>query len=646
MAKRNRSSRRPQDWKRGQVHIATFGGGDGLRRISTVSNAGTTGVPTVVLTAAYNAASSRTQLKATIASTLDFQNDYTFDNLQRQTRVEQVGQSGGNTVASKRLNYAYNAASFVTSVERQYKPSGTWTEVATSAFTFDDLDRLTGIDHKKSGTSLFTPYAYTYDRIDRITGITSQDGTVTYAYDPTSQLTSADYSYQTDQSFSFDANGNWNMSGYSTGTNNQMTSDGVYNYEYDDEGNLTKRTKISDGSYTEYAWDHRQRLTSLTNRNSSHTILSSVTYTYEAFNRRVQKSFDADGSGGGAAVPTNFVYDVSGTSVLLEFGGTSNLLRRNLWAEPLDQLFAVETAANATTWGLSDISRTVRDIIDNVAAVQNHLKFDANANVTSETASAVDYLMGFGGMVRDEETGLSYAWHRYQQNGHWLNEDPILFLAGDSNLQRVTGNDQVNKIDPTGLISQRELERLMELLNHDSFRVRDDAARELGVAITTLRDIEMLEDLRRNTSLTLDQRGVIERIRDLTMTRLSRTTGETTIFVPVPLGIPALDRPVVERQAVLLQGQIGATARPITSESLGITPLGTRLQEEFRSQLIADLTAFHRAAIEGQEVAVSFTIEYDVRARGHEVTVTLTPAPTETIAYDSTMYHYLIEERR
>ena len=29
------------------------------------------------------------------------------------------------------------------------------------------------------------------------------------------------------------------MTGYSTGTNNQLTNDGTYTYEYDDEGNRT-----------------------------------------------------------------------------------------------------------------------------------------------------------------------------------------------------------------------------------------------------------------------------------------------------------------------------------------------------------------------------------------------------------------------
>jgi hypothetical protein len=43
----------------------------------TVSNSGTSGVPTVVLTSAYDASSNRTSLNSTIAGTADLKNDYT-----------------------------------------------------------------------------------------------------------------------------------------------------------------------------------------------------------------------------------------------------------------------------------------------------------------------------------------------------------------------------------------------------------------------------------------------------------------------------------------------------------------------------------------------------------------------------------------
>jgi len=64
----------------------------------------------------------------------------------------------------------------------------------------------------------------------------------------------------TDEAHSFDANGNLNSTGYTVGTNNRITTDGTYNYEYDDEGNLSKRTHISSGNYEVYDWDHRNRL--------------------------------------------------------------------------------------------------------------------------------------------------------------------------------------------------------------------------------------------------------------------------------------------------------------------------------------------------------------------------------------------------
>ena len=38
---------------------------------------------------------------------------------------------------------------------------------------------------------------------------------------------------------SHDSNGNRTNTGYSTGTNNQLSSDGTYNYLYDANGNMT-----------------------------------------------------------------------------------------------------------------------------------------------------------------------------------------------------------------------------------------------------------------------------------------------------------------------------------------------------------------------------------------------------------------------
>jgi RHS repeat-associated protein len=87
-----------------------------------------------------------------------------------------------------------------------------------------------------------------------------------YSYDNTNQLTAADHDAQTDESYTYDANGNRTGAGYQTGFNNQLATDGAYTYRYDAEGNRTARIKLSDGTYTQYIYDHRNRLVSVGER--------------------------------------------------------------------------------------------------------------------------------------------------------------------------------------------------------------------------------------------------------------------------------------------------------------------------------------------------------------------------------------------
>ena len=296
---------------------------DNLGRVLTVDNNGTSGVPRVILTSAYDVVGNRTSLSASVAGTADFLNTYTHDALDRLTRVDQTGQTGGNTVSEKRVDLAYNAIGQYTSIAR-YKDTdgGTAHEVATAGYSYDTLGRLTGLAYTKGGSNLFTPYSWTYDSLSsggmgfdgsatvsdprvaataaaavfdalgRITQMVSQDGTSTYGYDSKSQLTSADHSYQSDETYTFDNNGNRTMSGYQTGTDNRLTNDGTYSYTYDAEGNRLTRTKTATGEVTEYTWDYHNRLTKVTEKNSQGTVTQVVEYIYDVFNRRIGRKID------------------------------------------------------------------------------------------------------------------------------------------------------------------------------------------------------------------------------------------------------------------------------------------------------------------------------------------------------------------
>ncbi|MCI0564094.1 MAG: hypothetical protein MN733_36930, partial [Nitrososphaera sp.] len=66
----------------------------------------------------------------------------------------------------------------------------------------------------------------------------------------------------TGSGYSYDANGNRNMSGYQTGVANRVTTDGVKTYTYDAEGNVTQTTVGSAGATWVYTFDHRNQMVS------------------------------------------------------------------------------------------------------------------------------------------------------------------------------------------------------------------------------------------------------------------------------------------------------------------------------------------------------------------------------------------------
>jgi len=467
---------------------------DALGRLTGVDNAGTPGAPNVVLSAAYDAAGRRTQLSATIDGTADFLNTYQFDNLGRVTRVEQTGQ-GGNAVAEKRVDISYTDRGQFASITR-YEDLAATLSVAETTYTYDSAGRLTNLDHStlNSQPSTLAAYSWTYDAAGRITSATTPDGTTTYSYDSTGQLVGADHSYQADESYSYDANGNRTMAGYQTGTNNQLLSDGTYNYQYDAEGNRTKKTNIATGETVQYNWDHRNRLTKVTFKDGAGTVTKVVEYDYDVFNRRIAKRVDDDGDGT-VDRSYRFVYDSSGKldpgtgvpldDVVLVFedpdGSGSQpfaLSSRLLHGPAIDQIFASESATGEILWALADHQGTVRDWVTYDAAsdttgVVHHLKYDSFGRITAiedgsgnpaalrSPLSALSY--SYTGRVWDADAELYFYRARWYDptTGRFISEDPIGFAAGDANVSRYVGNGVTTRVDPSGLF----LETIWDVIN-------------------------------------------------------------------------------------------------------------------------------------------------------------------------------------
>jgi len=442
---------------------------DGLGRPTQVNHSFAGLTPDVVFDQTYDFMNNREQLAAEIGGTDDFVNDYTYDNLYRTIQIDQHGVVVGNAVADKRIDFTWDIASQPDLITRYADLAGTET-VAITDFDFDLTGRLTDLEHSAPGEGILADYDWVFDTANRITQFASlTDGTVDYNYDDRDQLTGADYDYQTDENYTYDENGNRTNTGYVTGDLNRLLDDGTFTYAYDAEGNRTKRIESATGETTVYAWDHRNRLTTISTYDedpalpSAETLTKQVTQTYDVYNRWIGREVDPDGDSSNAAIEeTFFVHDAG--QIVLQFDGTAaaDLSQRYLWANAVDQIMADEQVTDLVTegdvlWPLTDNLGTIRDLAQydtgtNTTTIANHITYDAFGNVVSETGT-VDHLFGFTGRAFDEETGLQNNLNRWYDPvvGRWLSEDPIGFNAGDANFYRYVGNKATRFIDPSGL---------------------------------------------------------------------------------------------------------------------------------------------------------------------------------------------------
>jgi RHS repeat-associated protein len=364
-------------------------------------------------------------------------NAYTYDILNRVTKLTQ----SGTGVTSKRVDMTYNAVNQIATLNRYSDLTGT-SSVANTSYTYDLAGRLQTLTHQHGGNTLAS-YGLTYDAANRITQSSGTDGTQDYSYDSTNQLTTANHTTQTDEAYSYDANGNRTSGGSGTGTNNQLLTDGTYNYEYDGEGNRTKRTEIGTGKVTEYVWDYRNRLTSVLFKDASGAVTKTIQYTYDVNDRRIGKKIDG-------VVTERYVYDGSNIALVFDAAGTQT--HRYLYGVGVDQVLADERGGTVV-WALSDNQGTVRDLVDGNGTILNHVVYDSFGRVVSQSDASVEFRYGYTGRDRDTETGLDYYRARYYDsvNGRFISEDPIGFSAGDSNLTRYVGNNSTNYNDPSGL---------------------------------------------------------------------------------------------------------------------------------------------------------------------------------------------------
>ncbi len=302
-------------------------------------------------------------------------------------------------VAGPAVTLGYDANDRLTDIGRRV---GTTGRSILSRLTYDAAGRLITIEHADSADTAWggdTPLAGFEDTLDAAGRVTSTIGTNrtggnetrSYGYDAAGQILSQAVTGQATTSFAYDAAGN-RTSGTTIQGGNRLAEDATYRYAYDAEGNLTRREEKASPRVREYAWDHRNRLTTVTDRDTATgPVTQQVSFVYDAFDRRVGKIVDADGAGPLAATKRWTMYD--GQDAYADLDGAGAVQSRYLHGPAVDLLLARLDADTTATWYLPDrmgSTRALTRIGSTSAQVLDRIDYDAFGTASESAPSAGD----------------------------------------------------------------------------------------------------------------------------------------------------------------------------------------------------------------------------------------------------------------
>jgi RHS repeat-associated protein len=391
----------------------------------------TSGSPTVSFKYDYDAVGNLTKSDELIGTTVTASTVYQYNDPRNlNTQITQTGVG----LVSKLVKFDYDAAGLNTQIQRYANGQ----LAVTTTDSYDQYGRLVGIK-QENPQSVIANSSYGFDNLSRLTSETIDGVSRQIAYDKIDQVKSVTGSNS--EAYTYDKNGNRTLGGYVTGVGNKLLSDGTYNYEYDDEGNRTKRTNIATSVVDEYVWDYRNRLTAVTSKDGTGVVTQTVGYEYDVDDQRVSKTV--------GGVRENYYLDRNQIAFVTDGSGTETF--HYLYGLNIDSVMA-QDSPTGMVWSLGDRLGSINLLADAGGVVVDKRTYDSFGRVLSETNPSVKFRYGYTGREQDGETGLDYYRARYYDagNGRFISVDPMGFGAGDTNLYRYVGNSSTLYTDPTG----------------------------------------------------------------------------------------------------------------------------------------------------------------------------------------------------
>ena len=314
----------------------------------------------------------------------------------------------------------------------------------SDARTFDALGQTTGFSAKfGAATNLFSA-AHTRDKLGRITEsvetlASTPADTFTYAYDADGQLLSVKKNGVTQNSYTYDTNGNRLTDGAVSATydaQDRLTQRGGTAYTYQPGGE--RLTRSNAGGTTTYSHDALGNLLSVTLPGGS-----VVSYLADGEGRRIGRKLNG-------TLVQGFLYS-DDLRIVAELDGGNALVSRFVYGDR-ENVPSYMVKGGVTYRLVADTRGSVRLVVNAATgSIAQRLDYDAFGNVLLDTAPGFQPF-GFAGGLYDAQTRLVHFGARdYDpETGRWIQKDPILFAGGDTNLYGYVGNDPVNNIDPNG----------------------------------------------------------------------------------------------------------------------------------------------------------------------------------------------------
>jgi RHS repeat-associated protein len=193
-------------------------------------------------------------------------------------------------------------------------------------------------------------------------------------------------------------------------------------------------------------YDAENKLTQVEKYDSSSTLTSTLTFSYNGFGRRVKK--DIDGT------ITFYIYD--NEDIRFETDENGTIIAEYIHGAGIDEPLAMRRDGQNYYYHVNGLG-SVTALTDSTKAVVQSYVYDSFGQIVSQTGSITNPYT-FTGREYDPEIGLYYYRARYYDPkiGRFISEDPIGLIpfgpqGGINHLYVYVKNNPVNLVDPYGL---------------------------------------------------------------------------------------------------------------------------------------------------------------------------------------------------